>query len=54
MMAHSPHRRWKGHCMLCAPYPVRGNGWIKKMPFSVARKLGRKRRTKRGYDPEKE
>lgn len=40
--------------MLCDPERIRGNGWIKKMLFSVARKLGRKRRTKRGYDPEKE
>jgi len=40
--------------MLCAPERIRGNGWIKKVPFSVARVLGRKRRMKRGYVPEKE
>lgn len=51
-MAHSPHRRWKDQCMLCAPDRVRGNGWIKKRSFAVSRTLGRKRRVKRGYVPE--
>lgn len=38
--------------MLCAPDQERINGWIKKRPFAVVRKLGRKRRVKRGFEPD--
>lgn len=45
-MAHSPHRRWRGCCLMCAAR-VRGDG-RGKYPVAVARRLGRKRRfTKR-------
>lgn len=43
-MAHSPHRRWKGCCMMCGGHTVRGNGRARRDPFRVLRKLGKKRR----------
>lgn len=44
-MAHSPHRRFKGCCLMCAmnAEQVRGAG-RRKYPARVARQLGRKRR----------
>lgn len=45
-MAHSPHRRWKGCCMLCAVW-MRGDGKAKRMKFADARRLGAKRRLRK-------
>ena len=46
-MAHSPHRRWKG-CQLCKPYKFKDLGQAARMPWSVKRQLGKKRRMTRG------
>lgn len=46
IMAHSPHRRWKG-CALCAPHKTRGNGRSVRDPFNVNKKIGKLRRTTR-------
>ncbi|MEU8761496.1 hypothetical protein [Streptomyces sp. NPDC048659] len=46
-MAHSPHRRWKGCCPLCAPHKVRGTGRSEKDPAAVRRGLGKSRRLTR-------
>lgn len=45
-MAHSPHRRWKG-CALCKMHKHRGNGDAVRAPWSVMRKVGKKRRWNR-------
>lgn len=45
-MAHSPHRRWKGCCMLCASW-IRGDGKAQRMRFSQVRKVGAKRRLRK-------
>lgn len=42
-MAHSPHKRWKGDCMMCAAW-IRGDGKAKRLPFRDLRRLGTKRR----------
>jgi hypothetical protein len=48
-MAHSSHRRWKGHCLLCASNAkLKGAGRSSRDPWPVRRKLGRKRRYGRG------
>lgn len=43
-MAHSPHKRWKGCCIMCNFYTLRGVGRAQKLRFSDLRKLGKKRR----------
>jgi hypothetical protein len=48
MVKHSPHKRWKGHCIgLCAPHKIKGNGLAEKTPWRELRKLGLKRRVSR-------
>jgi len=46
-MAHSPHRQHKG-CQLCKPHKNRRNGRAAREPWSVLRKVGKKRRLSRG------
>jgi hypothetical protein len=46
LMAHSPHRRWKG-CQLCKPYKFRDLGQAERKPWSELRKLGKRRRVAR-------
>lgn len=42
-MAHSPHRQWKG-CPICKPHKDKRLGDGERAPYSVVRKLGRRRR----------
>lgn len=42
-MAHSPHRRFKGCCLMCAAW-VRGDGRARRMPVSALRRVGQSRR----------
>lgn len=49
----SPHRRWKGHCLLCVSCSnqprIKGNG-RRKYPTPVARQLGKSRRYSKHID----
>ena len=45
-MAHSPHRQRKG-CGLCKPHKLRTHGQAVRQPWSVLRKVGKKRRIRR-------
>lgn len=54
MVKQSPHKRWKGHCMMCAGY-LRGSGWADRRPGRDLKRFeGRKRRVKRNDVPRKE
>lgn len=46
MVKHSPHKRWKGCCMLCAAH-MRGDGIARRLPFRDLRKIGKVRRIDR-------
>ena len=46
-MAHSPHRQRKG-CYLCKQHKHRGHGRAVREPWAVLRKIGKKRRVRRG------
>lgn len=50
-MKNSSHRRWKGHCLLCAMDrgKMKGLGRKEKDPFSVRRALGKNRRLGRNF-----
>lgn len=49
-MAHSPHKRWKGHCRyLCRPNKHMGQGRSQKDPWNTVKKIGKKRRYTRRY-----
>lgn len=49
MVKHSPHKNWKGHCrFLCSPNKHRGQGRAYREPWQVLRKIGKKRRIRRG------
>lgn len=47
MTKSSPHKRWKGHCMMCGAHKHKGNGDTFRTPWSVLRKTGVKRRYSR-------
>lgn len=46
-MAHSPHRRWRGHCMLCKGHKDTRQGDAGRTPWAVLRQVGKKRRWNR-------
>jgi hypothetical protein len=48
-MAHSPHKRWRGCCLMCAHDlgKVRGSGWNFRAPIRDQRKIGKVRRARR-------
>ena len=46
-MAHSPHRQHKG-CQLCKSHKNRRHGRAVREPWPVLRKIGKKRRVRRG------
>jgi hypothetical protein len=46
-MAHSPHRRWKG-CPVCKPVKFKDAGRAVREPWPVLKKIGKKRRVRRG------
>lgn len=46
-MAHSPHKQRKG-CALCKPHKDRRLGRAAREPWPVLRKVGKKRRVRRG------
>jgi hypothetical protein len=48
-MAHSPNRRWKGCCLMCATGrgKVRGSGRSMREPLRDLRKIGKTRRVRR-------
>jgi hypothetical protein len=50
-MKSSPHRRWKGHCLLCADDrgKVKGMGRRLKDPFRYRKAVGKSRRLTRKY-----
>ena len=50
-MAHSPHRRWKG-CQMCKNHKFRDHGRAVRDPWTVLRKLGRRRRAGRHDIPD--
>lgn len=43
-MTRSPHRRWKGHDIMCNMHTMRGNGKAIRTPWAALRKLGKRRR----------
>lgn len=43
MVKQSPHKRWKGCCMMCAAY-IRGDGTARRLPFRDLKKIGKIRR----------
>lgn len=49
MTKHSPHKRWKGHCSLCAHWNGKdlSAGDTERTPFRVLRKLGVSRKYRR-------
>jgi hypothetical protein len=47
MTKQSPHKRWKGHDMLCSPHKLKGAGRAAKTPWRELRKIGKKRRLSR-------
>lgn len=49
MTKQSPHKRWKGHCLMCASGSgkVRSATPVDKIPFRELRKIGVKRRYSR-------
>lgn len=50
-MKNSSHRRWKGHCLMCANDhgKVKGLGRSVKDPIGVRRAVGKSRRLTRKY-----
>lgn len=50
-MKNSSHRRWKGHCLLCAMNrgKMKGLSRREKDPFGVRRAVGKSRRLTRKY-----
>lgn len=48
MVKASPHKRWKGCCMMCGAHTLKGAGRARKEPWKVLRKIGKKRRVSRG------
>ena len=46
-MAHSPHRQRKG-CPCCKPHKNRRQGRAVREPVAVLRKIGKRRRLRRG------
>lgn len=46
MTKQSPHKRWKGCCMMCAGY-IRGEGLARRLPPRDLRKIGKSRRVDR-------
>jgi hypothetical protein len=54
-MAHSPHKRWSGHCLLCVLNghgSIRGAGKAARTPYRDLRKLGKRRRLNNRRDYE--
>lgn len=49
-MAHWPHRRTKG-CPMCKFHKFKDHGRAIRDPFNIRRKLGTKRRARRGEVP---
>lgn len=49
MTKQSPHKRWKGCCLMCASNggKIRGAKTVDKVPFRELRKIGVKRRYNR-------
>lgn len=47
MVKHSPHKRWRGHCMMCKGHKDRRQGDRELTPFRELRKIGKNRRFKR-------
>lgn len=47
MAKQSPHKRWKGHDMMCNPHKLKGVGRAEKTPWRDRRKIGKKRRLSR-------
>lgn len=50
-MKNSSHKRWRGHCLMCADNrgKVKGMGRRWKDPFKVRKQLGKSRRLDRSY-----
>jgi hypothetical protein len=48
-MAHSSHKQWRGHCMMCATLTgkINGVGQRERLPFRDQRHLGKSRRLMR-------
>lgn len=47
MPSHHPSRSWRG-CAMCTPQKHRGAGRAAKEPTAVLRKIGKRRRVRRG------
>lgn len=47
MVKQSPHKRWKGHDMMCGMHKLKGASRASKTPWSALKKLGKKRRVSR-------
>lgn len=43
MTKQSPHKRWKGCCMMCAAF-IRGAGKAHRLPHRDLKKIGKIRR----------
>jgi hypothetical protein len=50
-MPRTSTRRWKG-CQLCKPHKNASHGDSERMPWTVARKFGKKRRASRKDIPD--
>ena len=48
-MKSSTHKRWKGHCLMCASSTgkIKGHGRRWRDPFAVQKKIGKSRRLTR-------
>lgn len=46
---NSTHKRWKGHCLMCASNTgkIKGHGRRWRDPFAVQKKIGKSRRLTR-------
>lgn len=57
MVKQSPHKRWKGHCLLCCGgIKIRGAGWSVKAPASALRGSyeGQAHRVSRHWVPDRD
>lgn len=56
MSKSSPHKRWKGCCLMCADNrgKVRGMGRRWRDPFKVRKQVGKSRRLSRRFVPDQD
>lgn len=56
MVKQSPHKRWKGHCLMCGEHSIKGTGLSHQRSGTELKRAfgGRKRRIKRNDIPRRD